>query len=136
VSPYEVTRDGQRFLVLTNDERAAQPLTMIVNWPARLSGNRLFIYMQKTKVPVYLPLPPFVVEALDALPLEERSLLVLDRHWIEGYALVKLAAGLPTPLRNPRGERWPPPPVSRHTGGAVGAGGRPHRAQYCSGIHR
>jgi len=34
----------------------------------RLAGNRLFLYMQKTGVPVYVPLPPFVVEALDGCP--------------------------------------------------------------------
>ena len=36
VSPYEATRDGQRFLVLTGDEHATQPLTVIVNLPALL----------------------------------------------------------------------------------------------------
>jgi integrase len=34
----------------------------------RLAGNRLFLYTQKTGVPVYIPLPPFVVEALNACP--------------------------------------------------------------------
>ncbi len=34
----------------------------------RLSGNRLFLYTQKTNVPVHIPLPPFVVEALEACP--------------------------------------------------------------------
>src|ERR1039458_8209878 len=34
----------------------------------RLSGNRLFLYTQKTGVPVYVPLPPFVVEALERCP--------------------------------------------------------------------
>jgi dipeptidyl aminopeptidase/acylaminoacyl peptidase len=33
---YQASRDGQRFLVLTNAEVAAQPLTVIVNWPALL----------------------------------------------------------------------------------------------------
>jgi integrase/recombinase XerD len=41
----------------------------------RLSGNRLFLYTQKTGVPVYVPLPPFVVEALEACPR------ISDRHW-------------------------------------------------------
>ena len=35
-SPYEATRDGQRFLVLTSPEQASQLLTVIVNWPALL----------------------------------------------------------------------------------------------------
>ena len=34
----------------------------------RLNGNRLFLYTQKTRVPVYIPLPPFVVQALDVCP--------------------------------------------------------------------
>jgi hypothetical protein len=37
VSPYDAAPDGQRFLVLENAERAAQPLTVIVNWPALLT---------------------------------------------------------------------------------------------------
>jgi hypothetical protein len=36
-SPYEAATDGQRFLVRATPEReAAQPLTVIVNWPALL----------------------------------------------------------------------------------------------------
>jgi Tol biopolymer transport system component/predicted Ser/Thr protein kinase len=35
-TPYEVTHDGQRFLVLTNPEGTQQSLTLIVNWPALL----------------------------------------------------------------------------------------------------
>jgi Tol biopolymer transport system component/DNA-binding winged helix-turn-helix (wHTH) protein len=35
VSPYDIARDGQRFLVL--ETAAAQPLTVIVNWPALLN---------------------------------------------------------------------------------------------------
>ena len=34
----------------------------------RLAGNRLFLYTQKTGVPVYGPLPPVVVKALEACP--------------------------------------------------------------------
>jgi integrase/recombinase XerD len=41
----------------------------------RLSGNRLFLYTQKTGVPVSIPLPPFVVEALEACPR------ISERHW-------------------------------------------------------
>ena len=37
VSPYDAARDGQRFLVLETAQRAAQPLTVIVNWPALLN---------------------------------------------------------------------------------------------------
>ncbi len=37
VSPYDVARDGQHFLVLETAEHSAQALTVIVNWPALLS---------------------------------------------------------------------------------------------------
>ena len=41
----------------------------------RLSGGRLFLYTQKTRVPVYAPLPPFVVGALEACPR------ISERYW-------------------------------------------------------
>jgi len=33
-----------------------------------INGNKLFLYTQKTDVPVYTVLPDFVIEALDAMP--------------------------------------------------------------------
>jgi len=36
LGPYEVSRDGQRFLVLSAEEETSQSLTVIVNWPALL----------------------------------------------------------------------------------------------------
>jgi integrase len=41
----------------------------------RLTGNRLFLYTAKTDVPVYIPLPPFVVRALEACPRKS------ERYW-------------------------------------------------------
>ena len=39
----------------------------------RLNGNKLLLYTQKTGVPVYCPLPDFVVKALEEIaPLQER----------------------------------------------------------------
>jgi len=35
-NPYDATADGQRFLVRATPGQAAQPLTVIVNWPALL----------------------------------------------------------------------------------------------------
>jgi integrase/recombinase XerD len=32
------------------------------------SGDKLFLYTAKTGTPVYCPLPPFVIEALNAIP--------------------------------------------------------------------
>ena len=34
----------------------------------RIQGDKLFLYTAKTGTPVYCPLPPFVVEALNAIP--------------------------------------------------------------------
>jgi Tol biopolymer transport system component len=39
MSPYEVSRDGQRFLVLSAHEEASRSLTVIVNWPALLKKS-------------------------------------------------------------------------------------------------
>jgi serine/threonine protein kinase len=36
MTPYEVSRDGQRFLVLSAQEETSQSLTVIVNWPELL----------------------------------------------------------------------------------------------------
>jgi integrase len=41
----------------------------------RMDGNRIFLYTQKTGVPVYIPLPPFVVDALNACPRKS------ERYW-------------------------------------------------------
>ena len=39
-SPYEVSHDGRRFLIVTSSEAGPQALTLIVNWPALLKkGN-------------------------------------------------------------------------------------------------
>ncbi len=39
----------------------------------RMNGNKLLLYTQKTRVPVYCPLPDFVVKALEEItPLSER----------------------------------------------------------------
>jgi eukaryotic-like serine/threonine-protein kinase len=39
LGPYEVSRDGQRFLVLSAREETSQSLTVIVNWPALLKKS-------------------------------------------------------------------------------------------------
>jgi integrase/recombinase XerD len=41
----------------------------------RLEGNRLFLYTQKTGVPVYMPLPDFVVAALETCPRKS------EKYW-------------------------------------------------------
>jgi integrase/recombinase XerD len=38
--------------------------------PAEINDGRLFLYMQKTRVPVYVPLPEFLLHELRQLPLE------------------------------------------------------------------
>jgi integrase/recombinase XerD len=37
--------------------------------PSQIQDGRLFLYQQKTKVPVYVPLPPIVISALSKLSL-------------------------------------------------------------------
>src|SRR5262249_19245344 len=39
LGPYEVSRDGQRFLVLSAAEETSTSLTVIVNWPALLKKS-------------------------------------------------------------------------------------------------
>jgi hypothetical protein len=34
--PYDVTKDGQRFLVITADERAPAPMSVVLNWTSAL----------------------------------------------------------------------------------------------------
>jgi site-specific recombinase XerD len=44
----------------------------------RIEGNRLFLYTQKTGVPVYTVLPDFVIKALDATPKTTDKLFFWD----------------------------------------------------------
>ena len=37
--PYDVTADGQRFLVNKSEEAVSAPLYLVVNWPADLKKN-------------------------------------------------------------------------------------------------
>ena len=48
----------------------------------RVKGNKLFLYTQKTGTPVYVPLPPAAVAALDKLNGGQRAVL----HQREGEA--------------------------------------------------
>jgi hypothetical protein len=36
VSPYDVTADGQRFVLITMPQQAAKPITLVTNWTAEL----------------------------------------------------------------------------------------------------
>jgi len=44
----------------------------------RIEGKRLFLYTQKTGVPVYTVLPDFVIKALDATPKTTDKLFFWD----------------------------------------------------------
>ena len=49
----------------------------------RLQGDSLLLYQAKTGTPVYVPLPPYVVDALDrcaAWPKAQSPLLLLERQ--------------------------------------------------------
>jgi len=50
VSPYEVARDRQRFLVLDTAQQVTQPLTVIVTWPA--------LFEQGCQLPITYSVPP------------------------------------------------------------------------------
>jgi integrase len=46
---------------------------------SRVKGDKLFLYNAKTGTPVYVPLPDFVLTALEAVSVRECSILLLDR---------------------------------------------------------
>ena len=54
----------------------------------RIQGDKLFLYTSKTGTPVYCPLPPFVIDALNAIP--ERTAYFF---WT-GNSTPKTAAGV------------------------------------------
>jgi integrase len=95
----------------------------------RLSGNRLFLDTQKTGVPVYVPLPPFVVEAPRSVPSHQRPLLVLDRRRFKRDARRKLAPHLPPPVQNRRRARRSSSSVPGHACGGIAVGRGTHRAR-------
>src|SRR5256886_17223091 len=53
----------------------------------RIQGDKLFLYTAKTGTPVYCPLPPVVIEALNAIP--ENTYF----FW-QGLSTPKTAAGI------------------------------------------
>jgi hypothetical protein len=38
--PYDVTPDGQRFLVMARNEALSAPVTVTINWPSALSTQK------------------------------------------------------------------------------------------------
>lgn len=70
-------RGGRDF---RNRQLRLRTLTLLLRWSglsildavtlerSRLHADRLLLYRHKTKVPVYVPLPPFLVRILDTLP--------------------------------------------------------------------
>jgi len=36
VSPYDVTADGQRFVLITTPQQTPRPITLVTNWTAEL----------------------------------------------------------------------------------------------------
>jgi integrase/recombinase XerD len=70
----------------------------------RLAGSRLFLRTAKTGVPVYIPLPPFVVEALAACPRKSErywfwtgvgSIETLAGNWRRTFRALSKLAGVP-----------------------------------------
>ena len=66
---YDIEKRGTRIRALTELMRwsGLRIRDAVTLEKARLEGNKLFLYQAKTGVPVYVVLPPEVVEALNAL---------------------------------------------------------------------
>jgi len=68
VYPDKANRVRLRALVLLlrySGRRIRDAATLSRN---RIQGDKLFLYTAKTGTPVYCPLPPFVIDALNAIP--------------------------------------------------------------------
>jgi hypothetical protein len=87
--------------------------------PNRIEGKRLFLYTQKTAVPVYCVLPDFVTAALEASPRSS------DRYyfWTGAAALHgaigdwQMAAASTATLRARKGSQGPRAPLPRYVRG-------------------
>ena len=99
---------------LRGTPRCASAMLRVARWTG-LSGNRLFLYTQKTGVPVYVPLPPFVVEALEACPrISERywfwtgvgSKETLAGNWRRTFRRLCKIAGAQGATRTGSGTHW------------------------------
>ncbi len=90
----------------------------------RLSGNRLFLYTQKTGVPVYVHCPrsslrPSKLVRVSAIVIGSGPASARKRH------CRKLAPHLPPPVQNRRRRGRPPTSLPRHAGRGVTHGGVP-----------
>jgi len=57
----------------------------------KLTGSKLFLYTQKTGVPVYTVLPDFVVRALDVIPRVTPTHFFMEWYGHSGWSRWKLA---------------------------------------------
>jgi len=90
---------------------------------AQVKGDRLFLYTQKTGVPVNAKLPPFVVEALCSVPPVSSRLLLLDGRRRQRHCRRELEAQ-PSQTFDLAGVRKSPsPPIPGHVRGGTSAGG-------------
>ncbi len=112
--------DSRGGFIPTEDLRARlRTMTLLMIWSglrirdavtlerSRLHGHSLFLYQAKTGTPVYVPLPPHVVQALNELPPgspAESPLLLLERQRQPKKCRSELAACLPAPLRTRRSQ--------------------------------
>ena len=77
---YRVCDNRGGFIDIDSNRTRLRTLTQLMRWSGlrirdaitlerhRLHGDSLLLYQAKTGTPVYVPLPPFVVEALENLP--------------------------------------------------------------------
>ena len=89
--------DDRGGLIDTDSEsrQRLRTMTLLMRWSGlrirdaitlerhRLHGDSLLLYQAKTGTPVYVPLPPFVIEALENVPAGSETqspLLLLERQ--------------------------------------------------------
>jgi len=81
----------------------------------RLEGNRLFLYTQKTGVPVNTILPGFVLSALEATPKSHREVFLLERKGEARKHRAELANAIAQTFQTRKRSEWTCAPLSRDT---------------------
>jgi len=96
----------------------------------RLTGDRLFLYTQKTGIPVNVKLPPFVVEALNTMSPISREYFFWTGEGKKETVARKLAPQSPTTIHARRSQGRPSAPISRHLRCRTFVVRRPARAGF------
>ena len=109
---YRVCDNRGGFIDTDSNRTRLRTMTLLMRWSGlrirdaitlerhRIHGDSLLLYQAKTGTPVYVPLPPFVVEALENLPAGPKPNL-LHPHRRPGVVqpgTVGVAEGMPPDL--------------------------------------